>query len=472
MKNILSHNPFRVLGCLSNSSNRQIERNVTKFKVYAQINKEIESDYDFNCLNFQAINRETSNLLKSHNIISIDDNKINYSLFWFINETPFDSIGLQTLNKGNIDKALNTWKKCINDKSISENNFSIFNNLSTLLLLINLDSSKNDTFSKSVESKNDLKEAIRLKYELINSKYFKNYKESLSLSNYKLTDAKIKDVFSESLLNVLNINFDNQEIIGLFNAVDENISSNLIKEPVDNIKANINSTNDKLEENNENGLELGKKLIKSTSEDIKNLKAIVGVDNYEYQIITDLLANQIIQCGILYFNKTFDDQAYLSSYKYALSISYSEKTKIRANETIKHCEEEKGKNICSQCNTNSINRSISRKLTVYQETSRSYWNRSVQYQYMELSLHFCTDCNSKADKDSNLGCASLIGGIVLGALFGIIIDEDAWFVGAIVGLIIGFIFKAIAFPNANIEDNHPTVRKYLNQGWSLNKPSA
>ena len=47
-------------------------------------------------------------------------------------------------------------------------------------------------------------------------------------------------------------------------------------------------------------MELGKKLIKLTFKDIKNLKDIVGVDNYEYQIITDQLANQILQCGNLF----------------------------------------------------------------------------------------------------------------------------------------------------------------------------
>ena len=113
----------------------------------------------------------------------------------------------------------------------------------------------------------------------------------------------------------MKVNFDNSELGDLFNDLDQDISnslsSNLIKDPIENIKASVNSTNDKLEEDHEKGIELGKKLIKSTFKDIKNIKDIVGVDNYEYQIITDQLANQILQCGILYYNKTFDHKDYL-----------------------------------------------------------------------------------------------------------------------------------------------------------------
>ena len=46
------------------------------------------------------------------------------------------------------------------------------------------------------------------------------------------------------------------------------------------------------------------------------LKNILGTDDIKYQTISDKLANQIMQCGILCFNKTNDDNDYLSSYKY------------------------------------------------------------------------------------------------------------------------------------------------------------
>ena len=244
MKEFLSNNPFRILGVASNGGVRIIEKNISKFKAYAKLGKHIDSEYDFNFLNLESPIRDISNLSKSQNIVLIDDSKIKYSLFWFINENPFDNIALENLFKGNVEKALNTWKKCINKKSISKKNFSIYNNLSTLLFLTNLDSSKTNIFNKSLKSKKDIKEAIRLKYELITSEYFNNYKDALSTGTSLLTNSKIKDFFSDTILSILKVNFDNSELGDLFKNLDQDISnslsSNLIKGPIDNIKANIN----------------------------------------------------------------------------------------------------------------------------------------------------------------------------------------------------------------------------------------
>ena len=478
MNDFLSNNPFRILGVASNNGIRIIEKNISKFKAYAKLGKHIDSKYDFNFLNFESPIRDISNLSKSQNIVLIADNKIKYSLFWFINENPFDNIALENLSKGNVEKALNTWKKCINKKSISKKNFSIYNNLSTLLFLTNLDSSKTNIFNKSLKSKKDIKEAIRLKYELITSEYFNNYKEALSTETSLLTNSKIKDFFSDTILSILKVNFDNSELGDLFKDLDQDISnslsSNLIKGPIDNIKANINSINEKLEEDNEKGIELGKKLIKLTFKDIKDLKDIAGVDNYEYQIITDQLANQILQCGILYYNKTFDDQDYLSSYKYALSISFSGKTKTRAKDTIKHCKEEKGKNICSKCNSKTVDKSHSKTVRVYKVVSRDtdFWSntRSVNFQYLDLKVHFCKDCNNKADDHSTYGIFSIIGGAGVGFLLGSVSGSP--FAGLIMGVALGFIVKFTAFSETGIEYNHPTVTKYNREGWSTTKPSA
>ena len=476
MSIFLSKNPFRVLGVLTNDSVRIIEKNISKFKAYAKLDKNVDSNYDFNFLNFQKINRDVSSLSKSQNILLIDNDKLKHSLFWFINHNTYDNIALENLLKGDVKKAMDIWRKCINNKSISKNNFSIYNNLSTLLFLIRLDDSKSDIFSKSKESKKDIKEAIKLKYELISSKYLINYKEALNVENSDLTVSRLKEFFSNTILNILKTNYDNSELVDLFNNLDDQISnslsSNLIKDSIENIKANINSTNDSLEEDHKRGIDLGKKLIKSTFKDIKNIKDIVGVDNYEYQIITDQLANQIIQCGILYYNKTFDDQDYLSSYKYALSISFSEKTKKRAKDTIKHCKEEKGKNICSKCSKNNVDKSTPWSTILYKETSRNFWSNTVRYNQVTLTLYYCKSCSKKMSEEesSESTMTWVIAGI--GFLVGAIGMESFWggvFAGFI-SLGLGGFLAGLFFGSNRDTSDHPSVKKYLREGWSFNQP--
>ena len=128
-------------------------------------------------------------------------------------------------------------------------------------------------------------------------------------------------------------------------AFSDLINGNLVKGPISNIKEQISAASVDLKNDVTQGIFIGKALIKNTISDLKYLKDTLGGDHYQYESLSDKLSNQILQCGINYFNETSDDQTYLSSYKYALSIASGEKTKTRAKETINHCEEEKKANI-------------------------------------------------------------------------------------------------------------------------------
>ena len=72
--------------------------------------------------------------------ILLDENKLKYSLFWFQDVSSFDSIALANLIKGDSDKALEIWAKSMKSGEVNSKNFSAFNNASTLLLLLQLES--------------------------------------------------------------------------------------------------------------------------------------------------------------------------------------------------------------------------------------------------------------------------------------------------------------------------------------------
>ena len=92
-----------------------------------------------------------------------------------MDNNPIDSVALSNLNKGAIDKAKDIWQKATKGKEISVKNLSAFNNLSTLLILNNLDENKNDQLKKSNESINDIRTAISLKNQLISSEFFNEF---------------------------------------------------------------------------------------------------------------------------------------------------------------------------------------------------------------------------------------------------------------------------------------------------------
>jgi len=102
----------------------------------------------------------------------------------------------------------------------------------------------------------------------------------------------------------------------------------------------------------------GKRLVKTTREDILYLRNNLGETNREYAAVADRLARAIMQCGIDYYSRMFDVdykiantniELYLPEHKYALNIAVSGKIKERLKEVLslyqKIIKEAKARNV-------------------------------------------------------------------------------------------------------------------------------
>ena len=397
----LSKNPFRVIGISSNSGQKIIQKNLSKLKAFSKIGKSKEFDYDLSFLNLAPIDRSFDIISKVESRILLDENKLKYSLFWFQDVSSFDSIALANLIKGDSDKALEIWAKTMKSGKVNSKNFSAFNNTSTLLLLLQLESSKTDQFKNDSVSISKLKQALDQKIKLIKSAYFVEYCLSIGVKS-EINTTEIQKFLTETMLEILNQNFTNKQLLELVSGLDadlsESINSSLVKEPISNIKEQLKITAAALKDNVKEGLVIGKILIKNTVSDLRYLKETLGVNHYNYESLAGNLSNQILQCGINYFNETGDDQSYLSSYKYALSIAPNEKTKSRAKETIKHCEEEKLSNTCWFCEKNQISQDLYYRYQMHKWDSSSTFSYNRTYSYLKeggLKLGCCRSCRDR-----------------------------------------------------------------------------
>ena len=473
-----SNNPYRILGVLSNAGQKEIQKNISKLKAFSKIGKDMELDYNLSFLNLSKNDMSETLLLKSNNQLNLDKDKITNSLFWFADLSPIDSVALAHLIKGDIVKTTEIWEKTIASKDVTLKNYSSFNNLSTLLFLNALDDSKTDTFKKDDTSIKQIRKAIKLKSEFISSTFFNAYCESISKST-PISSVDAEEFFTNVILTLLNKNFTPKELTGLFEGINSNIkdtlSDSLKEAPISNIKSHIDTASNSIKKDKKSGIKVGKQLIKNTLKDIKYLKEVSSSDDLQYQSISEKLSNQILECGIVCFNETRDDQEYLSSYEYALSIAHSEKTKNRAKECIKHCKEEKVANVCSSCNINSVNRDRSFDCEIFKETERKY--NSVRFQQGVINLHFCDECLDKIVSSEKTADYITWGIAILGFLIGWVKGE-ACFVGLIVGFvslgvsawIVGF-FNSFSSAQSKLQ-HHPLAKKYLSEGWQFNKPEA
>jgi hypothetical protein len=474
----ISNNTYRVLGVCSNASLKDIQKNISKLKAFAKIGREMELDYNLHFLNLAKIERTDNLLLKSENQLNLDKNKITSSLFWFADLSPIDAVALAHLIKGDISKTIEIWDKATTSKEVSLKNYSAFNNLSTLLLLNTLDDSKTDTFKKDNDSIKQIKKAIKLKNEFISSAFFNNYCESISKST-PISSDDAQEFFTNTILDLFNKNFSAKELSDLFEGLDDKLkdtlNASLTEAPISNIKSHIDTASNLVEKNKKSGIKAGKQLIKDTLKDIKYLKEISSPDDFQFQSLSDKLSNQILQCGIDCYNETKDDQDYISSYQYALSIAQSEKIKNRAKDCIKHCKEEKVANICSSCNVNSVNRDRSFSIEIFKETEREY--NSVRFRQAALDLHYCDGCLDKIESSESTVSYITWGIAILAALiaWG---NTGEFFAGLLVGFfglglsswIIGF-FNSFSSAQSKLQ-KHPLAMKYLSEGWQFNKPEA
>lgn len=256
---IIKNNPYRIAGILSNATERELQKQKTKIKAYTKVGKEIKSDFDFEILDI--ISRTEESVNKAFSQIEQNQDKVNYSLFWFLNANPFDKTAIEYLKNGDEEKALEIWEKVTNDKDVNSKNFSAFNNLGTYKLLS--------------DSQTEIKEGIEAKIKLIESDHFESFVHTVADQTYTIDKYKQSEKLIDELLTQLNKQYSSSETLQLFsgcNGTTQNyLSKKFTEQPLHNIESRIESCKKKRKSDSLNGYKLGLKLLTSTNEDLLHL---------------------------------------------------------------------------------------------------------------------------------------------------------------------------------------------------------
>ena len=481
---MISSNPYRIIGVLSNSGAKSIQKNLSKIKAYSKIGREVSLPFELNFLNLEKLNRTDASIIDAENKILLDPNKIKHALFWFIDASSIDQIALANLEKGDFEKSITIWEKVIKENPISKSNFSAYNNLSTLLLIKSLSKNDNDRFENSNDSIKTIKKALKLKSELIFSDYLSLFSKLICGNENAIYRDEILKFFNDKISYFFEKNFTTSEISGLINDSNKQLSNSfnysLIKEPLNTLTVLINDSNDELKTDNSKGTEIGKKLIKDAVQPLKMLLSILGKDDIKYQSISDKLANQIMQCGILCFNKTGDNKDFLSSYKYALSISVKDSTKERANETIKHCKEQHEANICKFCKSKDVSKTALSSMRIEMH-KMDYTGRSYNYfKNGGLEIKTCYSCNSNSSSLINkAGFYTVIVYVCLNIILSVIFSSgEIFYVPYLFGLdlllaklsIWKFFYRSFKKPYFEFISKHPLIKSSLAEGYVFGMP--
>lgn len=341
---LILNNPFRILGLPSNSSEKDIQRQLSIIKRYTEANQNKNFDFDFSYLG--AINRSSDLIKEAQSKIEQAVQKIYHSIYWFTNFHQVDEIAFNCIKNNDPQKAIENWEKVVSNHPITDANFSAYGNLSTINLAL---SSNNGTINFEM-----LKKGIALKVTLLSSPQFNKFSQIVSGSTTFNCQQKQLENFVFDIVKVIKlriqrkqISFD--EVVKLFSDLPSQIRKKIFDEftadPIRDIETKIEKASNELTINPKNGYTIGNKLFLECRDEIINLKKILGVENLQFRLISNKLAAQIDQCSIIYFNASKDETNYdpgddcFRLTKYADHIAVDGQVKSRIREGLKFLED-------------------------------------------------------------------------------------------------------------------------------------
>ncbi|HQU91421.1 MAG TPA: hypothetical protein PLK77_03950 [Pyrinomonadaceae bacterium] len=251
---------------------------------------------------------------------------------------------------------------------------------------------------------------------------------------------------------------------------------------------------------------VGQKLITECKEPLTTLEEVAGADSEEYKRCSDAVSNLLVQCGIVHFNATKNDEPALPLYRYAVALAESSEAEKYADENLASCKEwieKKHYMLCYFCGKNLPEKEASITKTMYVETTRDrHFNSTrVGYSYGDVLVPRCGVCKSLHQESTSYYLklsVSILSGAAAGFVGGVLIYPhfknfilrmgSAFPVGGwafsfaslfLIGLICGLIARRL-LPTIDTSDvrkasdinGFPEIKKRLSEGWTFNQPSA
>ena len=304
---MINQNPFRVLGIAPTASEREIQKQVTKTTRFAEVGKEISFDTDFPFLG--ELKRDKESISIASSAIEQPINRLLHSLFWFWNANHIDTAAFDNLSKDNTDKAIEIWEKVVKDGDVSTKNLSCLFNLKSLYVAQSLK-------DNSLDSKLFI-QGVLLAGKFLNHSELDSYTKQIvgdhvNVSSEELEIKYITSIYSavKPFLKKKN-GITTDDFLSGFATFSkksrEHISAKFTGDPIKKIEDQINTTSELREQKPIEALSFGETLYKNTKPQLESLFKILGHEDLKYQMLANKLANEILQCGIDYFNQVREE---------------------------------------------------------------------------------------------------------------------------------------------------------------------
>jgi hypothetical protein len=290
---LITNNPYRILGLLVGATAAQQNRQITRLRKYIEAEQEPEADFCFPSLG--ELDRTVDTIDSAASKLNLDADKMLASLFWFYNGNSItDEPAFDAIKDDDTEATIEIWRKlAINSESetfnpVTKRNASAFSNLSTLYL---------NQYGVDEET-------VQLKLLFIESVFFSDLVSKATDETYRITPKEAQLLFLNKLIQTEEI--DTSEIIDAISDIEfiakEEFLKGFVQTPIEQIEKLIEESRVQRKATKSNGLQIGKHLHTKTIESLDQLQSLLGGASIKYTSIADKVSDEILQCGIDYFN--------------------------------------------------------------------------------------------------------------------------------------------------------------------------
>lgn len=314
--NIISNNPFRIIGVPSNASARDIAANQSRLKAYLAASKAVSFPLD--CVGGQGeLNRDTAIVQQAIANINLPQDKVAHALFWFIKpEDPVGSMAWEYLSKGDEDKAIEFFAK--------RDSFAALVNRGVLAFIAGDSITGITCMGKMIQNGTMRAEFVK----------------AVADDTFQISEDELAELFFSKVFEEIDA-FDVFQKVG--DSIDSWIKDHTRKYSIQKsfsfIEESIAKAKSIKGKNPDEWWRAGKVLIDETHNIRLQLFSIVGESDSSFQRLADKLALQILQCGINYYNNADEDEAteVNKAYEiqnYALSIAIGKLAVDRCKQNV------------------------------------------------------------------------------------------------------------------------------------------
>ncbi len=331
---LIKNNPYRTIGLLVGATMAQQTRQIKRLKQFLDAEQEPEDDFSFPTLG--QLNRTVDSVIDAASKLNLDSDKINAAIFWFYNGSHTDEPAFDAIKVRDLGQALNIWSKLTATSDVTQRNASAYNNLSTLYLSGILDGANT---KEAI-----LEQGISLKLKFLESDFIKDFKALATDVTFKITKKDLQLLFLNQVQSEVDKNGEvaSHKFHEILNkqtfSAKEDFFKSFVQKPIEQIEKKIEETRKSQKANPAKSGEYGNDLFKTTVTLLNSIIAVLGKSNIKTVSVSDKLANEILQCGIILFNHFHETdtevgEVALNLSKKAKSIALGSVVKERINES-------------------------------------------------------------------------------------------------------------------------------------------